>query len=500
MLLGPWQAIAIGLYAVAQVLLVVYSSHRYVVLWRLWRHRRQAIHAPVAERCEWPRVTVQLPVFNERLVVERLIDAAAGFDYPRDCLEIQVLDDSTDDTRAIAARAVAAHRARGVDIVHLPRAERRGYKAGALAAGLDRARGELIAVLDADFVPRPDFLRRLAPHFADPRVGMVQARWGHLNRDRSLLTRAQAVMLDAHFLVEHEARQRSGLFFNFNGTAGLWRRRCIDEAGGWSHDTLTEDLDLSYRAQLAGWRFVFDAAVEVPAELPRELDAFKSQQRRWAKGSIQTARKLLPRVWASGLPGRLGVEAFFHLTSNAAYPLLLGLALLLLPVLLGASSLPPLLLALVQAGVLAFGVLPVVVFLAAGQFAAGRPREAPLTVAAALVLGVGLSLNNARAVVEGLSGPTGDWERTPKTGDGHARAAGAGYTPARPRSGGGELALAAWFVAVATVAVAADHMRAIPFLALLTTGFGLVGLGSLRLGAPARVAGGPRARRSARAG
>ncbi|MBI5711066.1 MAG: glycosyltransferase [Candidatus Eisenbacteria bacterium] len=439
----------------------------------------------------WPAVTVQLPVYDERLVVERSIAAAAALDYPAGLLEIQVLDDSTDDTCALAAAAVARHRARGVNIVHLRRAGRAGFKAGALAGGLSCASGELVAIFDADFVPPADFLRRTVPHFADPRVGLVQARWGHLNRDRSALTTAQAVLLDAHFLLEHGSRSAGGLYFNFNGTAGVWRRACIEAAGGWSHDTLTEDLDLSYRAQLAGWRFVFVRDVVAPAELPGDMEALRSQQRRWAKGSIQTARKLLPNLLASPLPPRVKLEAVLHLTANAAYPLLLALALLLLPVLVvttGAS--PPVTWAL-QAGTVLLGVLPVGLFLAAGQAASGgRGARIAWDVAAALVLGVGLSVNNARAVLEGLGPRLGEWERTPKSGErdgGPAPAARARYTPAGAAAGWGELALALYSAVLAAFALGMRDYRALPFALLLVAGFGAVGAGSLRARLAARA-------------
>jgi hypothetical protein len=312
---------------------------------------------------------------------------------------------------------------------------------------------------------------------------MAQARWIHLNRDRSLLTGAQAAMLDSHFLLEHRARMAHGLFFNFNGTAGLWRRACIEDAGGWSHDTLTEDLDLSYRAQLAGWRFVFDPAVEVPAELPADMRAFKSQQRRWVKGSVQTARKLLPRLLAGPLPGRVKAEAFFHLTGNVAYPLLLAVAVLL----------PPILGAVVwglQALLLGFGLLPVTLFLVTAQLESGaRPARAVRDALAAVVLGVGLSVNNARAVVEGFGGRTGAFERTPKSGDGAARAAGPAYGAGRRLSGGGELAFALHAVALGVIAWQAAQWRALPFAALLLAGFLGVGVASLRAGRPALRAG-----------
>lgn len=477
------QALAVAAYACCQLGLAVYSSHRYVVLQRK-RSARPAVVPPACPDANLPVVTVQLPIYNEPTVVERLIDAAAALDYPADRLEIQVLDDSTDATTSRAAAAIARHRLLGLDITHVRRDSRLGYKAGALAHGLALARGEFVAVFDADFVPGPDFLRRMMVHFADSRVGLVQARWGHLNRGRSMLTAAQAVMLDAHFLLEHVVRMSRGLFFNFNGTAGVWRRTCIEHAGGWSHATLTEDMDLSYRAQLRGWRFIFDATVVVPAELPSDMRAFKSQQHRWAKGSIQTARKLLPAVFASDLPWAVKLEAFFHLTSNAAYPLLVALSLLLLPVMLGRGMLPSAAVWALQGLVLVCGVLPVILFLAGGQREAGTRGWALVRdTLAALVLGVGLSLNNARAVLEGLGPEVGAFERTPKTGES------SGHTPSNSRSaislrpaGRAEQLLACYFVALLVWASVSEQWRAVPFLALLIAGYGWVGQGSLGIG------------------
>ncbi|MFT4977331.1 MAG: cellulose synthase/poly-beta-1,6-N-acetylglucosamine synthase-like glycosyltransferase, partial [Myxococcota bacterium] len=268
--------------------LALYGSHRLYTAWVYWRLRACAPEADVLDRC--PIVTVQLPVYNERNVVERLIDAACQLRWPGDRLEIQILDDSTDETTTIAEDAAARWREQGIDVAVIRRDDRVGYKAGALQHGMQLARGSLLAVFDADFIPPPDFLEETVPHMLhSPRVGMVQARWGHLNEQSSSLTRLSAVLLDGHFVLEHTARNRSGRFFNFNGTAGIWRRSCIEEAGGWQHDTLTEDLDLSYRAQLAGWRFVFLRDLIAPAELPADMPAFKVQQRRWAKGTIQTA-------------------------------------------------------------------------------------------------------------------------------------------------------------------------------------------------------------------
>ncbi len=311
-------------------ILAVYGWHRYYLVFLYMRHR-QNVPGPLPEPDPLPVVTVQLPIYNEMYVVNRLIESILAMDYPRHLLEIQVLDDSTDETSEIAELAVLRHAEQGFDIKYIHRVDRTGYKAGALDAGLKVARGEFVAIFDADFVAPADFLRRTVPQFADPKVGMVQARWGHINRDYSLLTRVQAILLDGHFVLEHGSRNRAGCFFNFNGTAGIWRTNVIADAGGWQHDTLTEDLDLSYRAQLRGWKFVFLQDLVSPAEVPVEMNAFKSQQHRWAKGSIQTCRKLLPRILQSDLPLLVKAEAFFHLTANFNYLLMVLLSLLMFP-------------------------------------------------------------------------------------------------------------------------------------------------------------------------
>ena len=472
---GVAKGIAVACCSAGLGLLLFLSLHRYLALWRWWR-RRAPEPPPAQAPADWPPVTVQIPLYNERVVAVRLIEAAARLSYPLDRLQIQVLDDSTDETTGLAAAAIRRHRARGVDISLLRRREREGYKAGALATGLRCATGEFIAVLDADFVPWPDFLERTVPRFADPQVGMVQARWTHLNRDQSLLTSAQAVMLDAHFFVEHLMRMQSGLYFNFNGTAGVWRKQCIEESGGWSHDTLTEDLDLSYRAQLAGWRFVFDASTDVPAELPANMAAVKAQQHRWAKGSIQTARKLLPRILASRLPLRVKLESLVHLTSNAAYPLLLGLTLALLPVLPARAAASPGLLDWIQGAALACGLGPVVLFLAVGQRVAGlRGWRVVRDVSAALVLLSGLAVNNTRAVLEGLGPQLGQWERTPKTGQGGDRAAVRDYPRSRSPVGRVELVLAGTLMAMVLCAPHGEQLRVLPLVLLMIAGLAVVG-------------------------
>ena len=313
--------------------LAIYGLHRSHLVFTVLRHRKTSSAAakrlPPLEaagldaRTDLPIVTIQLPLYNEATVAARLLDHVAAIEWPRDRLEIQVLDDSTDETRALVRHKVDALREEGLDVVYIHRVDRVGYKAGALDHGLRVARGELVAIFDADFLPQPEFLRAVAPHFLDdPRVGMVQARWGHLNRSFSMLTRTQALMLDGHHLVENRARSAAGWLFNFSGTGGVWRKQAIADAGGWQHDTLTEDLDLSYRAQLAGWRFVYREDIVTPAELPEDISAFRAQQFRWAKGTVQTARKLLGTLMRAPLSPMQRIEAFFHLTPHFAYPLM----------------------------------------------------------------------------------------------------------------------------------------------------------------------------------
>src|SRR5258706_11786510 len=328
-------------YALALLGLLLYGLNAYVMIALHWWTRRSAHAAlPPPDPPVWPLVTVQLPLYNERYVAERLLEAAGALDYPADRLEIQVLDDSTDDTAAIVAETAQRLRARGVNVIHVRRTDRTGFKAGALASGLASARGEFVAIFDADFVPPPDFLRRTIPHFVDARVAVVQTRWGHLNRDFSLLTVAQSLGIDGHFGVEQAARCRGHLLLNFNGTAGVWRRTAIENAGGWAHDTLTEDLDLSYRAQLRHWRILYLPELVCPAELPVVISGFKSQQRRWAQGSIQTAVKLLPLVLSSELSLWTKYQAFVHLTYYMIHPLMLVVVLLSIPAFAVGGLLP----------------------------------------------------------------------------------------------------------------------------------------------------------------
>ncbi len=404
----------LALYYLVLGVLALYGLHRLHLVWVWLRTRGREVPLP-ADPPEWPRVTVQLPLYNELYVAERLIDAVCRLDYPCDRLEIQVLDDSTDETREVVAAAVRRHRARGVDVHHLHRTDRTGFKAGALEAGTRRAAGELLAVFDADFVPPSDFLRRTVPHFQDPAIGMVQARWRHLNRGYSLLTRIQAMLLDGHFAIEHTARHRGGCFFNFNGTAGIWRGSAIEDAGGWEHDTLTEDLDLSYRAQLAGWRFLYLPDLGVPSELPVDAAGFKSQQHRWARGSIQTGRKLLWTILRAPVPWRVKAEAFVHLTNNMSYPLMVLLSILVFPAMVARqdSGLGEIL--VIDLPLFLGATVSVLIFYTASQAALGHGWRRRLWDLPALMgLGIGLSVSNARAALGGLFRMGGTFVRTPK--------------------------------------------------------------------------------------
>jgi len=466
-------------------MLGVYGLHRLVLLVKFRWSGAESTPARVSDQ-GLPRVTVQLPVYNERTVAARLIRAAGALEYPLDLLEIQVLDDSTDETRPIVDEEVASLRAKGLDAVVVRRSDRRGFKAGALDHGMKTAKGELIAIFDADFEPATDFLLQLVDQFRDPKVGMVQARWGHSNREESLLTRAESALLDGHFVIEHTVRHQSGVFFNFNGTAGIWRRAAVESAGGWEHDTLTEDLDLSYRAQLRGWRFVYLPMVVAPAEVPPDIAAFKSQQHRWAKGSVQVFRKLGWRILTSDEPLKVKLEAMAHLTGNVGYPAVLLLALLL-PL---AAGLKPVFPAWLNVVLFVSCTLAVIAFYNRSQSAVGRtlPQRIVDTFAA-LALGIGMCVSQTRAVIEGLLPGTGVFVRTPKRGD--ARGA-KRYVAAARGLPGVELLLAGWFTWGISVAIQREAWTTLPFLALFLVSFAWVGtlslMGAVRNLWPARAA------------
>jgi len=468
---------ATGAYVLILLLLFPFGLHRLYLLWL--RFRRDPGHERDTWTGELPPVTVQLPVYNEANVVERAIDAACRLDYPSDRLEVQVLDDSDDGTSELAARRVAAWRERGVDVRHLQRKSREGYKAGALAHGVERASGDFFLILDADFVPEPELIRRLLPAFDDPEVGLVQGAWSHLNEDDGgWLTRAQAVLLDAHFAVEHEARCRSGLFFNFNGTAGMWRRECLRDAGGWEGDTLTEDLDLSYRAQLRGWKGVYRDDVRVAGELPASVRSLEVQQERWAQGGVQTARKLLPAIWRSGESPAVKMEATSHLLSHLAHPLTtaLGVALAAAGFLGGVQGLPDWFHALA----LSLAVLPFLLFYGVAAWLRGaRPAAGLRKVAEAMTLGIGLGVPLSGAVARGAvdAGEDTPFRRTPKIGSGLLRQYSVSLRPVRTllRLGLGLLLL------VATARhLAAGDPAAVPFTLLFAAGYLSTAVSSLR--------------------
>jgi cellulose synthase/poly-beta-1,6-N-acetylglucosamine synthase-like glycosyltransferase len=407
-------------------------------------------------------------------VVERLIAAVADLDYPRELLEIQVLDDSSDETCAVARRVVARYRERGYDIVHRTREDRAGFKAGALHEGLEAANGEFLMIFDADFVPRPEMLRESLPFFSDPRVGMVQARWEHLNREYSLLTRIQSIFLDGHFVIEHTARHLSGRFFNFNGTAGIWRRSCLEDAGGWQADTLTEDLDISYRAQLKGWRFVYLPDCAAPAEVPVDIHGFKSQQHRWVKGSIQTGRKLLPSILRSRFAWKIKAEAFFHLTNNVSYQLVLCLALLMVPAIVIRDRIGWQRLIVLDFPLFFGATFSFLAFYISSQRELGRGWMPTLRCLPFLLsLGIGLSINNARAVLEAALDRETDFARTPKysiegaAGEWRSKK----YRAARNASPVGEILLAVYFFVSLAFAVRFRYWASVPFLLVFFNGY-----------------------------
>ncbi len=477
----PAETAILATYFFVLVILAVYGWHRYYLIY-LYMKNKDRVPVPNGTLAALPRVTIQLPIYNEMYVADRLIDAVCQLDYPPELLEVQVLDDSTDETRSVAERAVRRNADQGIDIKYLNRTDRTGYKAGALEAGMKVATGQFIAIFDADFIPTTDFLRRTVPFFADSKVAMVQARWGHINQDYSLLTKVQSILLDAHFVLEHGSRNRSGHFFNFNGTAGIWRREAIVDAGGWQHDTLTEDLDLSYRAQLRGWQFIFLPDLIAPAEVPVEMNSFKSQQHRWAKGSIQTCLKLLPRILRSDLPLGVKAEAFFHLSANFNYPLMCVLSVLMAPAMVIRYNM----------GWYEMLLIDVPLFLAATASVANfymvcqrelhkdwitRTKYLPFLMS----IGIGLAINNTKAVFEALFNKQSEFARTPKyrievSGD---EWVGKKYRQSFVVQPLIELALGLYFTATVFYALANGIYGTLPFLVLFQIGFLYTGLLSM---------------------
>ncbi|WP_433968915.1 glycosyltransferase [Tunturiibacter gelidiferens] len=439
-----------------------------------------------------PFVTIQLPIFNEQFVIERLIEAVCRLDYPRDRFEIQVLDDSTDETTEVA-RAIVERYARGFvgmgpqPIVYLHRSNRHGYKAGALDKGLDVARGEFVAIFDADFVPPRQWVMQVIHHFAQPEIGMVQTRWTHLNRNYSFLTQVEAILLDGHFVLEHGGRSRAGVFFNFNGTAGMWRRETISTAGGWQHDTLTEDTDLSYRAQLVGWQFKYLQDVECPAELPIEMTAFKTQQARWAKGLIQTGKKILPRVLKSDAPWHTKLEAWYHLTANISYPLMIVLSVLLMPAMIIRSWQGYIQMLLIDFPLFVASTMSVSTFYMVSQKELYPKSWYKSIVYVPFVMalgGVGLTITNTKAVLEALFGVKSAFARTPKYS---VKKKGEKSQAKVYRKRLGvipwiEMAIGCYFAWTVYYAISTENFFTVPFLVLFVFGYWYTGLLSLLQG------------------
>lgn len=465
-------------------LLAIYGAYRIKQVVDFWRYRK-FVPQPAGKFAEedLPRITVQLPLFNELYVVERLVKAVTAIDYPREKLEIQVLDDSTDETVKVAEAVVAKYAQQGFDIHYIHRSDRTGFKAGALENGNKTAKGDLLAIFDADFVPKPDCLRKLVDFFTDPLVGCAQMRWAHINGNYNLLTRLQTIMLDGHFVVEQTTRNRTGGFFNFNGTAGIWRRQAIELSGGWQHDTLTEDTDLSFRAQLMGWRFVYLLDEESPAEIPVEINAFKAQQRRWAKGVMQVGLKLYPRIWLAPLPLRVKLEMFFRLTGNISYPLMIVASLLQFPLLLVRYNQPFYHLMVLDLPLLFFSSISVVLFYGTAVWYLDD-RRAPrlLHLPLVMALGIGLAFSNARAVLEALLGVKTEFVRTPKyrvedTADETWKRK--KYKRKRGLLPLLELGFAVYFLLAIIYSINLHMWGTIPFLTLFFFGFGYMGVMSL---------------------
>jgi len=465
-------------------LLCLYAMHRYYLVF-LFHKYRSGHFRPAAAALTQPIVTLQIPVFNERYVIGKLLDSIRQLDYPRSRFDVQVLDDSTDDTPQIIQPLIEEMRREGIDIQHLRRDKRHGYKAGALAEGLKQSKSEFIAIFDADFRIPPQFLTQALPYFHDERTGMVQARWGYLNQDYSLLTKLQAMFLDAHFMIEHFARNRSGRFFNFNGTAGIWRKTCLNSAGGWQADTLTEDLDVSYRAQLQGWRFVFAPEIVAPSELPVEILSFKTQQHRWAKGSIQTAAKLLRPILTSSYSWKVKLEAFFHLTGNFSYLLMIFLSLAMFPSMLIRYQLGWHATLWIELPMLLLATPSVAIFYISAQRTLGKNwYRSILYIPMLMGLGIGLAVNNGRAVLEVLFGINSEFKRTPKHGvEGNTGSwMNKSYRGKLDFSLVLEILMANYFLFTLHIALQHELYIAVPFLLLFLFGFAYISLLSLLQG------------------
>jgi len=471
------------IYFLSLSILFAFGLHGLVMIY--YYHKTSKISNSSAPHSgEFPLVTVQLPVFNELYVVERLVRAVCALDYPKEKLEIQLLDDSTDETVEISRRLVNEFVQQGFDIKHIHRIDRSGYKAGALKSGLASATGEFVAIFDADFVPNEDFLQKTIPHFQSSQVGMVQTRWEHINEEYSFLTRAQALALDGHFVIEQQVRNKAGFFINFNGTAGIWRKSCIVDAGNWHADTLAEDLDLSYRAQLRGWKFVFLNDVTSPAELPADINALKTQQFRWTKGAVETAKKLLPSVWKSSLPLKIKLECTVHLTSNIVFPFILLVAMLNIPLVIIKNEVGGFDKYFTLMSIFVLASISTFLFYLYAQRAIHLDWRRRLMLFPVFMAGsMGFAVNNTKAVFEALFGKKSEFKRTPKyqivnSGDEWSK-----KKYVQRKIGGGviiELLLTAYFIFGISTSIYYLEISAIPFQLMFLAGFGTVGALSLR--------------------
>ena len=474
-------------YFAVMIVLAIYGIHRYTLVYLYYKYKKNYNPEPPAYFAELPFITVQLPIYNEQFVIERLIEAICAMQYPTEKLEIQLLDDSTDETQQVAADIVERYAALGHPIVYMHRTNRHGFKAGALDAGLKVAKGDLIAIFDADFVPPPDWLMKVVHHFTDPAIGMVQTRWTHLNRNYSMLTQVEAILLDGHFVLEHGARARSGDFFNFNGTAGMWRRKAITDAGGWQHDTLTEDTDLSYRSQLAGWKFKYLPDIECPAELPIEMTAFKTQQARWAKGLIQTSIKVLPMIFRSNVPRKIKVEAVYHLTANLSYPLMVNMTALLIPAMIVRFYQGWFQMLLIDFPLFTASSFSIAVFYVVSQRELFPKTwlKTFLYLPMLMALGIGLTVTNTKAVMEALFGIKSAFARTPKYSvarKGEKSKAGKKYRKRLLLTPWVELAIGVYFALAIAYTFTNHNFFTAPFLILFVLGYWYTGLMSLLQG------------------
>ncbi len=469
-------------YFISLFILFVFGSHGFIMLYYHKKYK-EVKHIPDENINTNSMVTIQLPLYNELYVVERLINAICTIDYPKEFMEIQVLDDSTDETVNVAAKMIAQKQKEGFNIVHVRRNTRKGFKAGALKEGMKTAKGDFIAIFDADFIPNKNFLKKTLSFFTDEKVGMVQTRWEHLNGDFSLLTRAQALALDGHFVIEQSVRNKAGFFINFNGTGGVWKRKCIEDAGNWQDDTLTEDLDLSYRAQLNGWKFIFLKDFTSPAELPSEINALKNQQFRWTKGAIETAKKILPLVWKSNVPLRVKLQSTFHLTNNIVFPFILLAAILNVPLIfIKNSGSHEAYFAILSLFVLAF-VSSFLFYLYSQKDVRSDWRKKIVLFPLFMAGSMGFAVNNSRAVVEGLLNRKSEFVRTPKFRVESNKDSWVGKRYLNNKLGLSvivELIMAVYCLIGIVSSVYFAEIAALPFQILFFTGFAFVSLTSIK--------------------